>query len=67
MEQINTIEVEEDVNLIELGHGYFAGQTSLLEDIKKLISLNLDASNRGETLKLQKATTEHCYWKLKGE
>lgn len=67
VEQINTIEVEEDVNLIELGHGYFAGQASLLEDMKKLISLNLDANNRGETLKVQKATTAHCYWKLKGE
>ena len=67
VEKINTIEVEEDVNLIELGHGYFAGQTSLLNDMKKLISLNLDANRRGETLKIQQATTEHCYWKLKGE
>ena len=67
MEQINTIEVEEDVNLIELGHGYFAGKTSLLEDMKKLIHLNLDANNRAETLKVQKATTTRCYWKLKGE
>ena len=64
VEQINTIEVEEDVNMLELGHGYFAGQTSLLADIKKLIKFNLDANNRMETLKLQKATTAHRYWKL---
>ena len=44
VEQINTIEVE--------------------EDIKKLIKFNLDANNRMETLKLQKATTAHRYWKL---
>ena len=46
VEHINTIEVEENVNLLELGHGYFAGQTSLLNDMKKLIQLNLDANNR---------------------
>jgi hypothetical protein len=67
VDQINTIEVEENVNLLELGHGYFAGQTKLLEDMKKLISFNLDANNRGETLKLQQATSAHCYWKLKGD
>ena len=67
VDQINTIEVEENVNILELGHGYFAGQTSLLEDMKKLIRLNLDANNRGETLKRQEATTAHCYWKLKGD
>ena len=67
VDQINTIEVEESVNILELGHGYFAGQTKLLDDMKKLIRLNLDANNRGETLQLQKATTAHCYWKLKGD
>ncbi len=67
VEKINTIEVEDSVNILELGHGYFAGQTRLLEDMKKLISLNLDANNRGETLQLQKATASHCYWKLKGD
>ena len=67
VDQINTIEVEDNVNLLELGHGYFAGQTKLLEDMQKLITLNLDANNRMETLKLQKATTAHHYWKLKGD
>lgn len=67
VDKINTIEVEENVNILELGHGYFAGQTSLLEDMKKLIHFNLDANNRMETLRLQKATTEHHYWKLKGD
>ena len=67
VDKINTIEVEENVNLLELGHGYFAGQTSLLEDIKKLIQLNLDANNRSETLKPEKVTATHCYWKLKGD
>ena len=66
VEQINTIEVEENVNLLELGHGYFAEQTSLLEDMKKLIKLNLDANNR-DTLRLQKVTINDRYWKLTGE
>ena len=66
VQQINTIEVEEEVNLLELGHGYFAGRTRLLEDMKKLIDYNLNANHRGETLERQQATTNHCYWKLKG-
>jgi len=66
VEHINTIEVEENINMLELGHGYFAEQTKLLEDMKKLILFNLDANNRGETLRVQKATTAHYYWKLKG-
>jgi len=67
VEKINTIEIEEDVNIFELGHGYFAGQTSLLEDMKKLIHFNLDANNRMETLTLQEATATKRYWKLKGD
>lgn len=66
VDQINTIEVEEEVNLLELGHGYFAARTKLLEDMKKLIHYNLDANNRHK-LQVQRATNTHRYWKIQGE
>ncbi|CAA6807868.1 MAG: Lipoprotein, putative [uncultured Sulfurovum sp.] len=66
VQNINTIEVEEEVNLLELGHGYFSQHQSLLKDMQKLIKFNLDANNR-EKLQLQKANYHNQYWKIKGE
>jgi hypothetical protein len=60
---INTIKVESSVNLLDLGHGYFAGHESLLKDIHQLINFNLDANNR-DYLSMQRVSDEHKYWKL---
>lgn len=61
--QINTIEVDSDVRLFELGHGYFAGQEKLLTDMYKMMQFNLDVNNR-DYLALQQLSEEHKYWKL---
>ena len=60
---INTIEVDTDANLLELGHGYFAQQKTLLNDMDKLLSNNLPVSEREQ---MQKSTENgKVYWKLK--
>ena len=61
---INTVKVEADVDLLELGHGYFAGHKSLLTDMHKMINFNLDANNR-EELVAQRVNTQQQYWKFK--
>ncbi|CAA6808683.1 MAG: Lipoprotein, putative [uncultured Sulfurovum sp.] len=66
VDHINTIEVEEEVNLLELGHGYFAQHQSLLNDMRNLLHFNLDANNRNH-LQHQKVSAFHGYWKIKGE
>ena len=65
VKSIDTIEVETNVDLLQLGHGYFAQHASLLTDIDKLLSSNLHADKRE---KLFSKTTEcsQTYWKLQG-
>ena len=63
--QIDTIEVETEVDLLQLGHGYFAEHASLLDDIDKLIAFNLHACDRSE-LSEDKTDCEQTYYKLKG-
>lgn len=63
---INTIEVESQTKLLELGHGYFAGHKKLLEDIYQQLNFNLDANNR-EGLALQRVNKINKYWKLKSQ
>ena len=63
---INTVQVESSVKLLELGHGYFAEQKTLLSDIYQLLQLNLDANNR-EYLLTQKVNEIDKYWKLKSD
>ena len=60
---INTIKVESRINLLDLGHGYFAEHKNLLKDIHQLINFNLDANNR-DYLAVQRISDEHKYWKL---
>ena len=60
---INTIEVESEAKLLDLGHGYFAGHKKLLEDIYKQLNFNLDANNR-EGLVVQRVNEINKYWKL---
>ncbi|SFV66851.1 Lipoprotein, putative [hydrothermal vent metagenome] len=61
---MDTIKVDEEVDLLELGHGYFAQHKTLLEDISKLMSTNLHAEHRAElSNKLTKESVQK-YWKL---
>ncbi len=62
---IDTIEVETEVDLLQLGHGYFAEHASLLGDIDKLIAFNLHACDRDE-LSEDITDCEQTYWKLQG-
>ena len=62
---IDTIEVETEVDLLQLGHGYFAEHASLLGDIDKLIAFNLHACDRDE-LSEGRTDCEQTYYKLKG-
>lgn len=66
VQSIDTVKVETDVDLLELGHGYFAGHKSLLTDIHTMINFNLNAENR-EELVVQRVSDKHKYWKFKGE
>jgi esterase/lipase superfamily enzyme len=63
--QMDTIEVETEVDLLQLGHGYFAEHASLLGDIDKLIAFNLHACDREELL-ANSTECEQTYYKLKG-
>jgi len=62
--RINTIKIEGNVNLLELGHGYFASHKALLSDIYQLINFNLDANNR-DYLIPKRVDNINNYWKLK--
>jgi len=64
VQNINTIQVESDVKILELGHGYFAGQEILLNDMHQLMKFNLNANHR-EYLLSQRVNKIDKYWKLK--
>lgn len=61
---IDTIQVETDVDLLQLGHGYFAQHHALLDDIDKLFATNLCASDRQELLQEVTQTAQN-YWKIR--
>ncbi|NEW61516.1 alpha/beta hydrolase [Sulfurovum sp. bin170] len=62
---MDTIRVDSDVDILELGHGYFAKHKTLLDDIAKLMSTNLHAEHRAEISKELTKETAQKYWKLK--
>ncbi len=62
---IDTIKVEQDVDLLQLGHGYFAEHKGLLEDMSKLMSTNLHAEYRDKLSTEITKDTSQRYWKLK--
>ena len=62
---MDTIKVDEEVDLLELGHGYFAEHKTLLEDISQLMSMNLHAEDRGRISEDLTKEPNAEYWKLK--
>jgi esterase/lipase superfamily enzyme len=62
---MDTIKVDEEVDLLELGHGYFAEHKTLLNDIAKLMSTNIHAEDRAELSRETTKETAQEYWKLK--
>jgi len=64
IEDIDTIEVDEEVNLLDLGHGYFAQHKAILEDIEELLNLNLHAQDRPKLTRKRDKESKR-YWKLK--
>lgn len=61
---IDTIRVEDDVDLLELGHGYFAGHKAVLADIAELMSRNLHAEDRSGLIEKSSDDMAQRYWKL---
>ena len=65
VESMDTIEVDTEVDLLELGHGYFADHKTLLDDISNLMSMNLHAEYRVEISEKLIKEPVKGYWKLK--
>lgn len=61
---IDTIEVDSEVDLLELGHGYFASHQSLLDDIEMQFRFNIHAQDR-KHLEPLRTNNAQKYWRLK--
>ncbi len=59
---MDTIHVQDNVDLLQLGHGYFAEHKGVLEDITSLILGNLHAQERAESS--PRLMPQEGYWKL---
>lgn len=64
VQNIDTVEVDSEVDLLELGHGYFASHQSLLDDIETLFRFNIHAQDR-KNLVHTLTDNYQTYWRLK--